>query len=43
MRHTILADKAKSKRYALLLFLTCFSLSLHAQMGKSFEIGRAHV
>ena len=37
MRHTILADKAKSKRYALLLFLTCFSLSLHAQMGKSFD------
>ena len=37
MKHTVLAHGTKSRRYALLFFLTFLFLSTHAQMGKSFD------
>ena len=37
MKHTVLAYRTISKRYALLFFLTYLFLSIHAQMGKSFD------
>ena len=37
MKHTVLKHGAMSKRLTLLLFITCCFLSIHAQMGKSFD------
>ena len=37
MKHTIHAYWAKGERYALTIFLTYLFLSIHAQMGKSFD------
>ena len=37
MKHTVLSYGTLGKRYALLSFFTIFFLSIHAQMGKSFD------
>ena len=37
MKHTVLAHGTKSKRYALLFFITFLFLGTYAQMGKSFD------
>lgn len=37
MKHTVLAYRTNSKRYALLFILTFLCLSIRAQMGKSFD------